>query len=83
MSDQNPEFEAVLSVARQLGEHFDSVQIFVTRHEPGERDGTVTACAGIGNWYSRYGQIKEWVIKQDQHAREDVKQEYMDDDGDS
>lgn len=80
--DDNAQFEAVLATARQLGEYFDSVQIFVTRHESGERDGTINVNAGIGNWFTRFGQIKEWVIKQEQNAREQVKQDYMDDDGD-
>jgi len=52
----------------QLGEHFDSVQIFATRHDP-EAGGTVNAQMGSGNWFTRYGQVREWIIKEDARAR--------------
>ena len=54
-----------------LSEVFDSVQIFTTRFLP---DGnTMTASKGSGNWYSRYGQVKEWCIKQDEETRKSVR----------
>jgi len=43
--------------AAQIGEHFDTVQIFATRQEG---DGAVTFCSGVGNWYTRYGQVRLW-----------------------
>jgi hypothetical protein len=52
-----------------LGEHFDSVQIFVTRHEAGEKGGTLAVKRGCGNIYARYGQIREWLIEQDEGVR--------------
>lgn len=54
-----------------LSEHFDSVQIFCTRLTPD--GGTITTSKGSGNWYARYGQIKEWCIKQDETTREEVR----------
>lgn len=48
----------------QLGEHFDTVQIFVTRYEPGEKH-TVNAHYGIGNWLARYGQMREFLMGKD------------------
>lgn len=62
--------------AAQLAEHYDSVQIFVTRQEFGEKNGTIQAAYGVGNFYSRYGQVKEWIAIQDEGARERVRQEY-------
>lgn len=53
-----------------LGEFFDTVQIFVTRVEG---ENTVNAHAGSGNWFARAGQIKEWVVKQDEIARTEVR----------
>jgi hypothetical protein len=45
-----------------LYQHFDSATIFVTRQEPGGMAAkTVAGAYGFGNWYSRYGQITEWV----------------------
>lgn len=58
-----------------LGEHFDSVQIFVTRHDAAIEDGTVSANLGSGNWFARYGQTREWVVKNDERARESVRHE--------
>jgi hypothetical protein len=54
---------------QQLGEHFDSVQIFATVHEPEAEGGTVHICMGNGSWYARYGQVQEWLIRQDEMTR--------------
>lgn len=54
----------------QLLEHFDTVQIFVTRHMPAELDGTRMVSTGGGNWFARYGYCKEWLIKEDEQARQ-------------
>lgn len=50
-----------------LSNHFDTVQIFVTRHQPHDEENKGTRCVvwGIGNWYARYGQVKEWIIKEE------------------
>jgi hypothetical protein len=57
--EQDRDIEMVKGHCARLAEHFDAVQIFVTR--PSE-DGTVTCQWGSGNWYARYGQVKAWVI---------------------
>ena len=50
---------------KQLMEHFDTIQIFATRHRPGGNEGsTITAHFGNGNWFARYGQIELWVQNQ-------------------
>jgi hypothetical protein len=72
MSELNLENEDVKRVGRvvtELGEHFDSVQIFATRCESGELGGTITVHMGTGNWFTRYGQVKEWIVKQDEYTR--------------
>ncbi len=61
MSDEIKEHdeEFVQGIVTQLLQHFDSVQVFVTRQVP---DGqTLAFSPGRGNWYARYGQIVEWV----------------------
>lgn len=71
------EKKIVQEAASTLGEHFDSVQIFVTRHEASD-GGTIRAIEGRGNWFARYGQVREWVIREEEtsrvHAREDNKE---------
>lgn len=47
-----------------LYEHFETVHIFVTvRNE--DRNATLSRERGKGNRFSRYGQIKCWVISQE------------------
>ncbi len=61
--------------ANQLAEHFDTVQIFVTRHAAGELDGTVNANWGCGNWFTRFGQISTYLTKADERSRKEVQEE--------
>lgn len=57
-----------------LMEHFDSVRIFVTKHDgPSEDTGSYTR--GGGNFYAQVGQVTEWNGMQDQIGREHVKKE--------
>jgi hypothetical protein len=66
-----------------LGEHFESVQIFVPTHQPAEVGRTVHASAGVGNWYARYGQIREWIIRTEEETKCNVRLECVnEDDGD-
>ena len=68
-SRRDSETALVDAAVESLGEHFDTVQIFVTRHEPTTEDGTIAFRSGAGNWYARYGQIREWLIMADQQAK--------------
>lgn len=54
----------------KLCEHFGSIHIFATRHESGQLDGTISVNLGAGDWYARYGKVKEWVIIEEQRMRE-------------
>ena len=69
----NPDLQMLRKACETLGEHFDTVHIFAGRHDPAEAGGTVTCRWGSGNWYARYGQIKEWVICQEQQFRNSTK----------
>lgn len=57
---------------QELGEHFDTVHIFITRHEPGEARGTINASWASGNFFTRYGQIKHWLIKKEEETKIEV-----------
>lgn len=48
----------------QLSEHFGSVQIIATRHDP-ESDGTIIVNWGEGDWYARYGAVKWWILHEE------------------
>lgn len=70
---ENEDMARLRAAINQLGEHFDTVQIFTTRHEMGSDDGTVSCVLGIGNWYARCGVIREWLIKRDEDTRESIR----------
>lgn len=69
------DLELIRSHAAQLAEHFDAVQIIVTRHDPagGGGGGTVMADHGEGNWFARYGSVREWVTKHEEIMRQSVR----------
>jgi hypothetical protein len=90
MREQNREREAkVLNRAiDDLSEHFDTVQVFVTKHEPAEEDGTIEYNAGIGNIYARFGHVEMWVDEQKNANRtnyfyDESEEEDDDEDGES
>lgn len=68
------EMQILRSHALQLHEHFESVQIIVTRHDV-EEDGTVLAHHGEGNWFARYGSVKEWLLKLETRTKREVMRE--------
>lgn len=41
-----------------------------SRHMPAELDGTATTNRGAGHWHARYGQIREWLVYEDQRIKE-------------
>lgn len=50
-----------------LSEHFDTVQIFITKTES---NSTYAGAKGSGNFYARRGQIRDWMIKEDEIVKE-------------
>lgn len=48
----------------QLMEHFESVQIFVSKHRP-NKDSTLVVQRGDGNWFARYGQVRAWMVREE------------------
>lgn len=71
---KNGDIEIIQKAADQLGEHFDTVQIFCTRHEGS--DGTGRYALGIGNWFARYGQIAYWMHQQKEDAVQEAREDY-------
>ena len=71
----NPDYLKVKAAVDAISEHFDTVQIFVNRHESSLLDGTMNINYGVGNWFSRYGQVREWCIKQDEYVRERIRKD--------
>lgn len=68
----DPDMEQVDRAIAQLMEHFDTVQIFVTRQET---DGTVNCNQGSGNWFARRGQVEDWLVKRVEEAKESIRKQ--------
>lgn len=49
-----------------LREHFDTVQIFVTKVEG---DNTLNCENGAGDWFARYGMVRQWQIVTEQRIK--------------
>lgn len=75
MSAEDQEMQRVKDACNVLIEHFDTVQIFVTRYAPEEDCGTVNINYGAGNWFARYGQVCEWLVKQEARTKKGVARE--------
>lgn len=86
MSDpeEHAKFEKIVNdAASSLGEHFDSVRIFVTW--PNENSELVSCCysAGRGNFFAQVGHIRDWMICDEERTRRDqIKRDQDEDDGD-
>lgn len=75
MTDAERDLEMVKKATESLGEHFDSVLILTTRYDPAAADGTVNINYGCGNWFARYGQCREYLIKCDERTKVAVQKE--------
>jgi hypothetical protein len=62
-------FELLDKVVANLAEHYDTVQIIVTRHD-GDA-GTLVRTRGCGNWSARYGSAKEYIENCEETFRAD------------
>lgn len=73
--DNDADSELLKQTSLKLGEQFDTIHIFATRHESGEKHGTLRFSEGVGNWYARYGQIRDWLVREEETTREAVRRE--------
>lgn len=66
ISDEQREkkLELIRNQAKILSPSFDTVMIFATKYDP-ETGDTSQFNFGIGNWFARYGQVKDWIIAED------------------
>jgi hypothetical protein len=76
----DPDVQRVQDTLDLLSEHFDSVQIFVTRFDTSAEsddgeEGTISVARGTGNWFSRFGVVRDWIVKSEEKMREDVRDE--------
>lgn len=65
------ELKIVEDCVARLREHFETVEIFVTTIR---EKRTRSLNSGAGNYYARIGQIKEWIIRDEEFVRNDARQ---------
>jgi hypothetical protein len=61
---RNRELQLIKDACTRLSEHFSTVQIFVTKdpQEVGDHAGeTESHRWGVGNYFARYGQVRDYV----------------------
>jgi hypothetical protein len=66
------DLELLKRAIHDLGEHFTTVQIFVTKTEGGYTD---LLSQGEGSYCARYGNVKEWVIREEERMRLKVRKQ--------
>lgn len=74
--DPEEEADRLEKAINVLSEHYDTVQIFCTRHEPSIADGTLSFTAGIGNFYARIGQVAFWMDEQSNRSMDQGQEAY-------
>jgi hypothetical protein len=72
-NQRKEDMDRIDRVVHQLSEHYCTVHVFVSRHE-GDKDQTRSVNRGSGSWFSRYGQIREWLVYEDERIRECARQ---------
>lgn len=79
ISPEQKEVERLVEQAlASISEYCDTVHVFVTRYN-GATGNTVHYSTGTGNWFARSGQIKDWLIKEDERTRKYARK-YLDED---
>ena len=80
MQDLDQDQDNIQKHVDALMEHFDTVQIFVTRYE---NEGTTHLRHGSGNVFARRGQIAEWLTKETARDDEEVRESMREEDDDN
>ncbi len=65
--------EKLERVLTEMSGEFDTVRIFVTRHDGSK--GTYALSRGRGNIYAQYGHVREWLLTMDAITKSQAKQE--------
>lgn len=74
----DPDFELLKKHCGLIGEHFDTVRIFVTKHDSAT-DETSELSAGLGNMMAQEGQVRIWVKRMDEYNRVDARRRCRED----
>ncbi len=70
----DPDMQLLDKAIESLGEHFETVQIFCTRNSD-DNNGTINAARGTGNWLARFGQVRLWIVGEEERTRSQMRKE--------
>ena len=71
--------EKISKLADDIGEHCDSVCIFATLQDRGGITKSLNATRG--NHYANMGQVREWMITEEQHQKNYAARIELEEDG--
>lgn len=69
MTTEDADMALIKSHVSVLAEHFDSVQVFCTRHDNQNLKGTINAHYGAGDWFARYGHVSTWLKTEENNMK--------------
>lgn len=72
-SNIGEDIKRVEAFCSQIGEHFDSVRIIAVRKLDNSDSRVVSS--GYGDIYSQLGAVREWMLIQDQRARNEANED--------
>lgn len=75
INDQEHIEKLIQDFIDKVSEHVDSVRVFVTHPANNGNGDSVSFSQGGGNLFAQQGQIRAWVLRQDQYTIEDTKKE--------
>lgn len=69
-AEQKMLLDLLNTFAENLGEHCEAVRIFVTKGSDDGSGNTIHLTTGRGNMLAQHGQVREWIIMQEEYVRE-------------
>ena len=76
-SQSDKKSDLLKNQAKMLMDSFDTVALFATKYNP-ENGSTDLFCEGKGNYFARYAQVRDWVIRQEFRLQAEAIQEAKD-----
>jgi hypothetical protein len=71
-SDTEEGIKRINAALDVLSEFYESTQIFCTAHDA-STNRTRAISLSRGNYYTRYGHVKEWLLEQDEITRQYIR----------
>ena len=67
------DLERLMDACDRLSAYFETVQIFATKPNKDKDNSTLMFNQGQGNYFARYGQVKDWILREEEVSRNQVR----------